>query len=137
MLSTRDRQLIEELYSRYCWANDAGDLQTWVDTFLESGVYDFNGQVFEGRKAIRTLFGERIAARPGQPIEDPQHIISNLIVDGDAKGARGRCYFMRAVRARGTGVISIETAGWFSDELRKVGGQWYFARRRVSRHIYG
>ena len=135
MISIVDRLAIEDLYSRYCWANDGGDADAWAATFLEDGVYEGLDRTVEGRAAIRELVASRIANRANQPIKNPQHWTGNLLLDGDGNSAQGRCYYVRFVQSKESGVPKVDTTGWYIDELRKVGGKWGFKKRSAVRDM--
>lgn len=64
-----DRLKIMDEISRYAWAWDGGDIEAYLDRYLEDGVFehptpDGNAGRFEGRDAIRAALGANIAGRP-------------------------------------------------------------------------
>lgn len=130
-LTPDDRDAIGDLMARYCWANDAGDAEAFASVFTEDGLYESHGQAARGLDEIRAVFESRVAARPAQPITNPQHWMTNLLVEEGAAGARAKSYFTRVVRDKGTGEPRIDALGWFDDDLRMDNGAWRFARRSV------
>src|SRR5438309_25706 len=135
MLTIEDRLAIEALYRQYCWAADTGDGEAWVATFTASGIFDVNGDVTTGRKALQEWVRARDASREREPTVG-QHWVTNLQVEGDGDTARARSYYMRTVTSRGDArEATIAAAGWSLDDLRKVDGVWAFERRVLSKRM--
>ncbi len=129
-LSAEDRLAIQDLYTRYFWSIDTGDVEAWVSTFAVDGVNEHPTHVVSGHEALRTWVKARFLFRETEPTIG-QHWITNLELEGDAPSVRARCYFMRVVTTRETGAVQIGGSGWYRDEIRKLNGRWAFQHRTV------
>jgi hypothetical protein len=118
-LTAADRLDIMELYARYAWAIDSGDVDAYVGNF----VPDANLFGHVGHAAIRTYYEGflRDSAFPGS-----QHLASQFIIDGDAERARARAYVIRFHRIPGTTNNQVIFLGFYNDVCAKVDGKWYF-----------
>jgi uncharacterized protein (TIGR02246 family) len=118
-----DRLAIDQLVAGdYPRALDAHDWDAYVATYTEDGVMSLAGQEAKGRAAIKTF----LAALPAERIN---HIISNLSYEISGDTAVGGAYWEDIGLVDGKpGVI---VAGHYEDTLRKVGGEWKFARRSI------
>lgn len=135
MLTPADQLEVEELMARYCWANDAGDVDAFVNLFTSDGLYESHDRVARGHAEIREVFAARVAARSGQPIANPQHWVTNLVVTAAGGSVHARSYFTRVVRDVSSGQPKTDALGWFDDQLRRDRDGWRFARRIVRRDI--
>ena len=87
-----DRALIEDLQSRYMFAMDFNDVETFVSLFSKDGILDVVAGLARGRDAIRQLTIERIKKGEAQETEDPasklhpqghRHHLTNIVVKID------------------------------------------------------
>jgi SnoaL-like domain len=134
----RDRSEIEDLLGRYSFALDWQDPELYASTFTEDGVLIWAGGTVTGRKAIvdemriaRTV-DERATAgeAPLRPARR-RHFISNLVVKIEGHSATARSFwfeFNNDVRDRRP---YLGAYGHSEDKMRRVDGQWQFARRQI------
>lgn len=138
MSYAEDRALIEDLEARYMYALDWLDADAYVATFTEDGVLDWAFGVARGREAIREEMkrmrayfdGLRQAQAPERPAR-LRHFITNRTVRIEGDRAWGCAYWFEInndIRGRWPYVGGY---GHYEDELRKVDGQWLFARRKI------
>jgi uncharacterized protein (TIGR02246 family) len=128
-LSTEDYVAIQQLYARYAWGIDTGDLDAYVSTWTEDGEYiGFKGGVPhpKGHDELRAL----AAASFANTAESGYHLTSNLVIEASEGGARGRCYLLRVI-AHDDGSGTIRNALHYEDELVKRDGKWLFRRRHT------
>lgn len=126
--SLEDRKQIEDLFSRYMWAIDSGDVDGLVACFTETGALESPAVgSYVGRAAISD-FARRFA-RFRERGSQLRHVISNLIIDTDGDRAKARCYLVVFLTRDGSS--RLLGPGRYECELRKVGGQWLFERRVV------
>ena len=132
-----DRAQIEDVMARYLFAIDYQDWDAYVATFAEDGELTFASGTSKGRAAIRAAvakFSEGIGkfyhTADGKPAKLRHIILQSVIrVEGDRAWARSQWLEM-ANHGEGD-TPKIGTYGIYEDELRKVNGQWLFARRNV------
>ena len=83
-----DRALIEDLQSRYMFALDFGDLDSYVATFTEEGILDIGEGEWRGRDSIRHILAsmprrDNPPAAPGTPElhrSTGRHAIANIVL---------------------------------------------------------
>ena len=122
-LTTADRLEITELYARQAWALDTGDVEAFVAVFATDGVLNL-AQVHQGHAAIRR-FAEAFRAHDvGMP--GSQHLVSQLVLDGDGVRCSARAYVTRTYRMAGRirNNTMIIWSGYYADSLAKVDGRW-------------
>jgi hypothetical protein len=135
-----DRALIEDLQSRYMFAMDFNDLETFVSLFSKDGILDVGAGLARGRDAIRQLTIERIKKGETQEADDPasklhrrgdRHHLTNIVVKIDGDRAVGRSYWFHAGNANPERTAVFMTYGHYEDEFVKVNGEWLFSFRKV------
>ncbi len=126
--SLDDRAAIADLFARYMWALDSGDVDGLVDCFTEDGVLT-SPAVGEhrGHAAIRA-FAERFAAyrRNGAQL---RHMISNLLIETDGSTGHARCYL--TVFETRNGQSRLLGPGHYACRLRHDSRGWRFESRVV------
>ena len=132
-----DRAEIEDLMARYLFAIDYSDWDAYVATFAPDGELTFASGTSKGREAIKvavTKFAEGIGkfyhTADGKPAKLRHIILQSVIrVEGDHAWARSQWLEM-ANHGEGD-QPKIGTYGIYEDELKKVNGEWLFAKRNV------
>jgi hypothetical protein len=150
-----DLQAIEALIiGRYSTALDTRDWKALGNLFTEDGVLDFvsleKGPApfvsYKGRDGIpKGLSGPPPANTPqsaprldGPPTGAPpaggplgiRHIITNPTITLNGDTATATTYLIEAARLP-DGKIMNGISGHYADELRRVNGKWYIARRVI------
>jgi ketosteroid isomerase-like protein len=123
-----DRIRIEDLFSRYMWAIDTGNVEALVGCFTESGALESPAVGrYAGRTAIRD-FAARFA-RFRERGSQLRHVISNIVVDAAGETAAARCYLIVFLTRDGSS--RLLGPGRYECELRKTEGAWLFQNRVV------
>ena len=135
MISDSDRQAILDLFTRFTIAVDAGDADGWADAFAEDGAFITPTATTEGREAIRALATRVIGNRPEGVWGPGQHRLSNILIQGDGDTARGFSYVEWAAKHKETEKNEIALLAVYIDDLRKVDGEWYLARRQLKPQV--
>ena len=117
---------IHALLLRYCETLDTGRIDEWVACYTADGVFEgIKGRV-EGREALRA-YGKASLER-GFFL----HLMTNVQVSldaGDPQRAAARSHLLYVERSR-EGAAKI-AAGAQVDVLRREGGEWKIAHRRL------
>ena len=118
-----DRQAIDQLVAgTYPRALDAQNWKAYADTYTEDGELVLAGQSAKTRAGIMEFLGKL-------PPEKINHVISNLSYKLEGENAVGGAYWQDIGLVNGApGVI---VAGHYLDSLRKVNGEWLFAKREI------
>lgn len=128
---TEDRFAIEELLARYCGHLDNGRFAEMAACFTEDGTWDTAYGAATGRDRIEALV--RRLASHGAPRPRMLHLTANVIIEIAGDTARATSSWMVAQNSpRGP---LLDCAGNYIDSLKKVGGQWLFANRKIDRYI--
>lgn len=120
LLSSDDRAEILNLYAHYNLVLDAGDSQSWADTFIDDG--SFNS--FVGRQALIAFADDFIASNP-----NTRHWNSSIRITPTADGAAGTAYLM--LWKVGTQPAEVVLTGIYTDELVRTSQGWRFKARLI------
>lgn len=127
-LTGADRQQIVELFARYGWCFDSGDVAGFVALFTPEATYELDGgRRFVGREQIGAYLAQAAASSwfPGR-----QHHVDQIIIEGTIGRATSRSYCTVTQRLE-DGTMKIVYLGRYSDVCVKVDGRWFFAERIV------
>jgi hypothetical protein len=146
-----DQYAIEQLVVvKYSKALDTFDGKAYAANFTSDGVLVL-GREFKGRAEIESMFTNPAAMmpppKPGDPPRPPMapmpkpvpgqitvpHVITNTSYKIDGNTAAGRCYWQEIALVDGKPQITF--AGHYDDDLRKVNGEWKFARRTINSDV--
>ena len=133
----RDRAEIEDLMARYLFALDYNDMDSFMTMFTDDAEFEFARGTAVGKANILATvkaFKERIATIYVDEDGNPailRHVLAHtaIRVEGDRAWTRAQ-WFEMANDAPGK-KPKVGTYGIYEDELRKVGGRWLFAKRRI------
>jgi hypothetical protein len=128
MCELEEIERARQLYIRYARIVDQGEHEKLLDLFTPDGFFESSwlGR-FEGHDGMRRNF----EANRSRGIRDFQmrHVFSNL--DIQLNGDRAHAEYYVSVYVTRDGVTQLLGIGASQDELRKVGGNWYFYSREV------
>jgi ketosteroid isomerase-like protein len=119
-----DREALRELRARYTHTYDSGQLEAFLDLFLEDGALQLGPVGYaEGREQLRSAL-----AGPMQTAAFAVHFTSDEITE-----------FTGLHTARGTSRFAVhygrqpnvEGAGTYHDEYRRTADGWRFASRTI------
>lgn len=118
-LSPQDYVDIQQLYARYNWTIDAGDVEGYVALYTPDGTFN----TFTGADGLRTFMKNRQGGTR-------RHWNSNLVITPSREGAVGKVYLMLV--DVGTKPPSISTAARYDDSLVKTAQGWRFKKRQTT-----
>lgn len=130
-LPAQDYVEIQNLYSYYNLASDAGDADGYASCFTEDGELriDAVGLAVCGREALHA-FKLADAGRRGGRYR--RHWNGSLHLQRLPDGTvRGRCY-LHGYNGEPGKLPDLADVGSYEDTLVKVGGEWKFARRVIT-----
>jgi uncharacterized protein (TIGR02246 family) len=126
--SNGDRLGIGDLFTRYTYTLDAGEIDTIADCFTEDGALVSPAVgTHRGRAAI-LAFAEQFA-RFQTSGSQLRHVISNLMMQVDGNRAHATCYL--TVFLTRDGKSRLLAPGLYDCEPRKSDGMWRFQNRVV------
>ena len=121
------RAAIQAIVARYTFHGDRGRVDELAQCFADDGVLEFPGQwIARGRDEIlaqtSSVTGDtRERTRPLLR----HHLATHYVEFSGASDARATTYFAAYTE------IGPDHVGRYVDQLRRVGGEWLFAHRRV------
>lgn len=122
-LSAEDKIAIMELAARYNQAIDSGAGEGWAATFTEDGVFESAQGEVKGRAELVKYVDDGAERRRER---GTRHWNNNMVIEGDGDAATLSCYLHLMSGAE------VAATGTYEDTLKKVNGDWKFARRRVT-----
>lgn len=126
-LNLEDCHAIEQLLHRYCHNADYSLPEAMRAIFTEDAVFELGAMNVrcEGFEAILAFFQN---ARGSMP--PAQHVINNLVLEGDGDSAQSSCYIQVITTVDGEPRIMM--TGRYIDTLQRTADGWRLARRIVS-----
>ena len=123
-----DKLAIEERIGIYNQSLDQGRYEDFLACWCEDGVFDGLGGPYVGKAAIRKFTdgydnGYRLR------LNGLRHFTVNIVsrIDGDRAMSSSHLQLV-ITGAKGAHILFT---GLYEDELRRVGGEWLFARRKL------
>ncbi|MEI6760642.1 MAG: nuclear transport factor 2 family protein [Betaproteobacteria bacterium] len=104
------------------------DYPTWVSCWTDDAVLDGIGQLLTGKAQIQA-FADTYEDSTRSKLTGLKHYTVNIlsIISGDTATSRS---YLQLVKTTEKGVKIVFT-GHYEDTLRRVNGQWQFARRKL------
>lgn len=124
LLTCEDKIEIQELTARYANAMDSENLEGWLETWSDDGIWQGGLGTYKGKSELRKLLDDL-----GARIKGKRHVMTNSVIDSAGDTAVQHCYL--CVFERVTEPRLIATAV-YNDVLTKASGAWKFARRTVT-----
>ena len=122
------REQIRDLVARYNSTADSARFDETLQLFAPDAVMDTDGDIHEGRDAIRAMFmgaKDSLAAHAEGVPKYLRHHTSTLQIDVlSPTTAKGRCYY-QVLLPHG-----LDHWGRYIDEYGVVDGRWVFTKRR-------
>ena len=118
-LTAQDYVDIQQLYARYNWAIDAGDVEGYVALYTPDGQFN----TFTGADGLRTFMKQ---AKTGTR----RHWNTNLVITPSPEGANGKVYLLLVDVGAKPPATSL--AARYEDRLVKTSGGWRFKKRQTS-----
>lgn len=129
-----DRLAIEQLMTGdYPRALDEHHWKEYAALFTTAAELTFGHQRLKGAVAIERFFTGQEAAQasatpPAAPVHT-LHVVTNLSIHLDGDSATAGAYWQTIGQREGH--PAVLSAGHYEDLLKKVGGRWKFAKRRI------
>ncbi len=117
-----DKLAIQELASIYANAMDSGDIETWLNTWDDSGVWEGGIGRYEGKEKLASLLPDL-----GARVIGKRHIMTNFVINVDGDSAVQTCYLMIIDRNK----TNLPGTALYTDTLIKKNNQWLFVHRKV------
>ena len=123
-----DKFAIEERIAIYNQAIDQGRFDDFLVCWCEDGVFDGLGGPYVGKAAIRQ-FTDSYDTKYRLRLHGLTHFTVNIVSHITSDTATSSSHLQLV--STGTKGAHILFTGRYEDELRRVGGEWLFARRKL------
>jgi len=117
-----DRILIRERYGAYSDATFRQDVEGWLDSWHDDGVWAVFGKEISGKDAMRKQW-----AKIWQGIDCMGFFAEIGAIEVRGEEATARSYCREIVSLKNGGVFKVVAS--YTDKLAKVDGNWLFTRR--------
>ena len=127
-----EKDAIREVMAEYCFRLDNDRFVDMAALFTADGTWDTAFGKGTGHDAIAALvrrIRESAASRPRAI-----HHVTNIVIKID--GETAKCFSNWVVVQNGEQGPKIGSAGSYTDDLVKQGGQWLFRYRKIDRFIH-
>jgi hypothetical protein len=126
--SVEDRNAINDLFVRYMWALDAGDVDGVVGCFTKDGTLESPSVgKYGGPDGLREFASRFSGFRAKGNLL--RHFITNMVIDVTGDTGRAQCYL--AVFLVSGGSSRLLAPGRYDCRLAKENGEWRFQNRLV------
>jgi hypothetical protein len=134
-----DDAAIRNLMSRYVWALDGKDAESYALVFAPDGVLVHGGGEERGRDMMRQVVqgllererATRAADTNGLRPARPRHFMTNLVIEIDGDRARVKDYWFHLYNNNAERSPYVTSYGHAENELVKLDGEWFIAHRRI------
>ncbi len=117
-----DELAIQELASIYANAMDSGDIETWLQTWDDDGVWEGSMGKYEGKEKLANLLPDL-----GARVIGKRHLMTNFVIRVNGDHATQTCYLMIIDRNK----TNLPGTALYSDTLTRKNNQWLFVHRKV------
>jgi 3-phenylpropionate/cinnamic acid dioxygenase small subunit len=127
---------IENLIYTYADRIDRGDFDGVAELFTHGRIHGVEGggpeTVFEGRDAVRRLYGRTTRVYEDSGTPKSKHLTTNVMVevDEEAGTASGQAYYT-VLQATDELPLQPIITGRYRDTFHRIDGRWWFATRTM------
>jgi hypothetical protein len=133
MLTAEDRLALFDLYSQYNRTIDSGDVEGWLGTWADDGIFDHPARPYRGRDELKEFVHMRSEALPTHVIADQRHWNAQIDFSADGStGAVGNCLLLVAGHERDSGRRIVAALGRYNDVMVRTSAGWRFAKRALA-----
>lgn len=128
MPSAENYARIMNLYGRYSWAMDTGDLEAMQSLFTKDAIFRHDEGAFETNAGIaKGMIDVHFAVDVGV-----QHHVANMVIEGNDQSCviTSQCFGLDFAQARNES--KVRYVGYYIDKLVNENGEWFFDRRWYS-----
>lgn len=127
--SAEDRAGIMDLFARYCWALDTGDVDGFLASFTADGVFEhLPNPPLRGHAAVREMLEYLWYDRPGYFI-GRQHHATNFLIRTDGDRAAVKAYWQVVQWEQDArGRLLLGSLGHWDGRAARHEGRWRWER---------
>jgi len=131
-LTAEERLDVQELFARYCWGLNTGDIEQVLSCFTPDGYLSHPPQGrCQGEAGIRALLDELWYSRT-KPFIGRQHLANHFLFSREDEGVRVKAYWTIAQKEIETGRTLIYALCHWDNLCVRDGGRWLFRALEVT-----
>lgn len=130
-LPVEDRLDIEELFAKYCWGMNTGDIDAVLACFTADAVMIYPPHApVQGHQKIRASVEDTWYSRPGWFV-GRQHLATNFVMSRQDDGVRVKAYWTIAQRNLESMQMYLLSLGHWDNLCVKQSDTWLFKSQLV------
>ena len=126
MINTSDRITIQELIAKYNLAIDNKNLNEWINTWTDDGVWTTTFGEAKGKTELHNMIDQVT----NEFASGKRHLSTNIIIDDAQNNMASAKSYITVIEAKKT--PEVVASGTYSDILKKNNnGEWKFVQRKL------
>ena len=126
MINTGDRITIQELMAKYNLALDNKNLDEWINTWADDGVWTTTFGEAKGKTELKNMIDQVT----NEFASGKRHISTNIVIEDAQNNMANARSYLTVIEAKKT--PEVVASGTYSDIIKKNNnGEWKFVQRKL------
>ena len=126
MINTSDRITIQELIAKYNLAIDNKNLNEWINTWTDDGVWTTTFGEAKGKTELHNMIDQVT----NEFANGKRHLSTNIIIEDAPNNMAGAKSYLTVIEAKKT--PEVVASGTYSDIIKKNNnGEWKFVQHKL------
>jgi|RhiMethySRZTD1v2_1073278.scaffolds.fasta_scaffold65225_1 uncharacterized protein (TIGR02246 family) len=126
MINTGDRITIQELMAKYNLALDNKNLDEWINTWADDGVWTTTFEEATGKTELKNMIDQVT----NEFASGKRHVSTNIVIEDAQNNMANARSYLTVIEAKKT--PEVVASGTYSDIIKKNNnGEWKFVQRKL------
>ncbi|HEX2409247.1 MAG TPA: nuclear transport factor 2 family protein [Nitrososphaeraceae archaeon] len=126
MINTGDRITIQELMAKYNLALDNKNLDEWINTWADDGVWTTTFGEAKGKTELKNMIDQVT----NEFASGKRHVSTNIVIEDSQNNMANARSYLTVIEAKKT--PEVVASGTYSDIIKKNNnGEWKFVQRKL------
>jgi len=126
MINTGDRITIQELMAKYNLALDNKNLDEWINTWADDGVWTTTFGEAKGKTELKNMIDQVT----NEFTSGKRHVSTNIVIEDAQNNMANARSYLTVIEAKKT--PEVVASGTYSDIIKKNNnGEWKFVQRKL------
>lgn len=126
MINTGDRITIQELMAKYNLALDNKNLDEWINTWADDGVWTTTFGEAKGKTELKNMIDQVT----NEFASGKRHVSTNIVIEDAQNNIANARSYLTVIEAKKT--PEVVASGTYSDIIKKNNnGEWKFVQRKL------
>jgi len=126
MINTGDRITIQELMAKYNLALDNKNLDEWINTWADDGVWTTTFGEAKGKTELKNMIDQVT----NEFASGKRHVSTNIVIEDAQNNMANARSYLTVIEAKKT--PEVVASGTYSDIIKKNNnGEWKFVQRKL------